>query len=232
MAKACIVIIEDEPQVREMVSEVLSSYGYEAHGAPDGYAGLRLLKQVEADCVLLDVGLPGGLNGMAVCRQIRDDADLGDAIGIIALTGQVGDHVEEEMFDAGADDYIRKPNFKPKLLIKRLEAVLRRIRPVTEEAIRLEHLTLDPDRRESLVGGNPLSLTPTEFHILYLLASNPDRAIPRRELLDRGGGAAVDRTVDVHVNSIRKKLGRYDWLVETVWGVGYRLGRPPEGWSA
>ncbi len=66
---------------------------------------------------------------------------------------------------------------------------------------------------------------------LYLLASHPDRAIPRRELLDRGGGAAVDRTVDVHVNSIRKKLARYDWLVETVWGVGYRLGRAPEGWT-
>ena len=231
MSKACIVIIEDEPQVREMVSEVLDSYGYEAHGAPDGYTGLRLLQQVEADLVLLDVGLPGGLNGMAVCRKIREDEKLGDTIGIIALTGQIGDHVEEEMFDAGADDYIRKPNFKPKLLVKRLEAVLRRIRPTAEEAIRTEHLVLDPDRRETLVGGNPVALTPTEFHILYLLAGNPDRAIPRRELLDRGGGAAVDRTVDVHVNSIRKKLGRYDWLVETVWGVGYRLGRPPEGWT-
>ena len=100
------------------------------------------------------------------------------------------------------------------------------MRPSGPDVVRTEHLVMHPGRREALVDGRPLNLTPTEFDILYKLASNPDRALSRRELLDRGDKDAesVDRTVDVHVLSIRRKLGELSGLVSTVWGVGYRLG--------
>ncbi len=228
MAEARIVIIEDEPQVRAMVSEVLDAAGFETIGAADGLAGLRLVRELRPDLVLLDIGLPGGLTGTSVCREIRADTEVGQ-VAIVALTGQVGDKYEEEMFDAGADDYVRKNSFRPNLLVSRIRAVLRRTHGRSEEAIESDHLRIHPARREVEVAGKSISLTPTEFDILYRIASNPDRALPRRDLLDRGAGAAaVDRTVDVHVLSIRRKLGRFQWLIATVWGVGYRLGSAPE----
>ena len=114
--------------------------------------------------------------------------------------------------------------------MERIRAVLRRTgSDDSVQSVRTDHLVIHPGRREAILEGRPLNLTPTEFDILFKLASNPDRAIPRRELLDRGGGEGEgdDRTVDVHVLSIRRKLGKYAWLVSTVWGVGYRLGTTP-----
>jgi two-component system alkaline phosphatase synthesis response regulator PhoP len=223
-----IAVIEDDDQVRDLLSVVLADAGMEARGARDGTTGLELVQTWAPDLVLLDHTLPeGSPTGLDLCRRIRADADTGN-LPVIVLTAQIDDQFEEQFFDAGADDYIRKSNFKANLLISRINAVLRRTRQSGSEVVQTEHLTIHPGRREVLVDGEPVNLTPTEFDIIHKLAMNPDRALTRRELLDRGGrdGEGVDRTVDVHVLSIRRKLGKYQWLVSTVWGVGYRLGTP------
>ncbi|MHC5011950.1 MAG: response regulator [Planctomycetota bacterium] len=225
-----IVVIEDEKQVRDLLLVVLGDAGFQAAGAENGHDGLAIVREQPTDLVLLDFQLPGGVSGLEVCRRLRGDAATAK-IPIIVLTGQVDDNVELSFLEAGADDYIRKNNFKAAVLIGRINAVLRRTRQTDTDVVQTEHLTIHPARREVLADGQVLNLTPTEFDILYKLATNTDRALSRRELLDRGGGEGegegVDRTVDVHVLSIRRKLGKYAWLVSTVWGVGYRLGTDP-----
>jgi two-component system phosphate regulon response regulator PhoB len=223
-----IAVIEDEEQVRNLLSVVLNDADMVPLGASDGVEGLELVRKELPDLVLLDYTLPDGPSGLDIARELRKGADTMN-IPIIVLTARLDDQLEEQFFEAGADDYIRKPNFKANLLIKRINAVLRRTRQASADVVQTEHLVIHPGRREVLVEGEPINLTPTEFDILYNLAQNKDRALTRRELLDRGGedGEGVDRTVDVHVLSIRRKLGKYAWLVSTVWGVGYRLGTAP-----
>jgi two-component system phosphate regulon response regulator PhoB len=164
-----------------------------------------------------------------VLRRLRADPATAH-LPIIVLTGQEEEQVEATLLDEGADDYIRKGFFRPRVLVERIKAVLRRAGSGgAAPAIRTEHLVVHPGRREALVDGKAVNLTPTEFDILLRLASQPDRALTRRELIDRGAddGEGDDRTVDVHVLSIRRKLGKYAWLVSTVWGTGYRLGSGP-----
>ena len=223
-----IAVIEDEQQVRDLLLVVLQDASMDPYGADNGTAGLALVKERQPDLVLLDYSLTGEMSGLDVCRKLRAQPETAN-LPVIVLTGKVSDTLEEEFFEAGADDYIRKPQFKANLLISRINAVLRRTRQAGTDVVRTEHLTIHPGRREVLVDGEPINLTPTEFDILFKLAQNQDRALSRRELLDRGGmdGEGVDRTVDVHVLSIRRKLGKYAWLVSTVWGVGYRLGTAP-----
>lgn len=227
MAEATICIIEDMDQVRAMVSDVLEHAGFEVYGAADGLSGVALVKRVEPDLVVLDIGLPGGVPGTSVCQQLRADPKTA-RVGIVALTGNVDDESERAMFAAGADDYIKKQNFKPDILVSRVRAVLRRLHPAPAEKMEVGPLAIDPARRIALLGGTALSLTPTEFDIVYRLVSNPDRALSRSELLDRGAPTSVDRTVNVHVMAIRRKLGSHAWLVKTVYGHGYRLGTGPE----
>jgi DNA-binding response OmpR family regulator len=224
-----ILVIEDEQAVRDMLVTVLRQSGFAAASAPDGMTGLRNVQAAPPDLVLLDVQMSPGPNGREVLRRLRGDPSTAH-LPIIVLTGQQDDQLEMTLLEEGADDYIRKTFFRPRILVERIRAVLRRAgNGSSAQAVRTEHLVIHPGRREALVDGKPVNLTPTEFDILYKLASNPDRAIPRRELIDRGGGEAEgdDRTVDVHVLSIRRKLGKHAWLVSTVWGVGYRLGTTP-----
>ncbi len=231
MAGERILVVEDEPGVLNMTLEVMrgAREAYQVEGAQDAAAGLESIRQNKPDLVLLDLNLGRRFDGLDVCKLIREDPETAN-IAVIILTGELMDAAETMLLDAGADDYIRKPQFTPQLLESRVRAVLRRTRstPATE----LDHgpLKLHPGRREASVDGRIVNLTPTEFDILFKLASNNDRALPRRELLDRGDGTstAVDRTVDVHVLSIRRKLGRFEWLVQTVFGVGYRLGSSAE----
>lgn len=223
-----IAVIEDDPKVRDLLCVLLTDARMEPRGAKDGHEGLHLVRTWEPDLVLLDYGLPQGPTGLDVCRDLRRTAATAN-LPVIVLTAVIDDQIEESFFEAGADDYIRKPNFKANLLLSRIHAVLRRTRPAAQDVVQTEHLVIHPGRREALVDGEPVNLTPTEFDILYRLATNRERALTRRELLDRGGadGEGVDRTVDVHVLSIRRKLGKHAWIVSTVWGVGYRLGTAP-----
>jgi len=226
--KPKIAVIEDDPQARELLLVLLRDAGMEPKGAEDGVGGLEMVRTWSPDLLLLDHTLPGPLKGLDVCREIRQAPETAN-LPVIVLTAEISDQFEERFFEAGADDYIRKSMFKANLLIKRIGAVLRRTRQVGSDVIETDHLTIHPGRREVLVEGESVNLTPTEFDILFKLAQNRDRALSRRELLDRGGadGEGVDRTVDVHVLSIRRKLGKRAWLISTVWGRGYRLGTAP-----
>ena len=224
-----IAVVDDEEKVRDLLSVVLADAGMDARAVADGAACLDLVNSWSPDLVLLDHKFPeGSPTGLDICRQIRRDPDSQN-LPVIVLTGDVDAELEERFFDAGADDYIRKSAFRAKLFVSRINAVLRRTRQTGAEIVQTEHLTIHPGRREALIDGEAVNLTPTEFDILHKLALNPDRALTRRELLDRGGkdGDGVDRTVDVHVLSIRRKLRKHAWLVSTVWGVGYRLGTSP-----
>ncbi|MDA1195116.1 MAG: response regulator transcription factor [Planctomycetota bacterium] len=230
MAKGRILVIEDEDLLRDMILEVLGTGGYDTAGASDAHEGLRLIRDLTPDMVILDLNLPVHMKGLDICRELRADPATSH-IAVLVLTGNKADEYEVVMFDAGADEYIRKQDFKPQLFLRRVAAVLRRASQTGNAALQAGPLTVYPARREVLVDGEPLAFTPTEFDILYKLAANPERAITRRELLDRGGEgdeAAVDRTVDVHILSIRRKLREHSWLVSTVWGVGYRLGQGPD----
>ncbi|MDA1196079.1 MAG: response regulator transcription factor [Planctomycetota bacterium] len=233
MAGLRIVVIEDDPGTRQMTIEVLMALEEtaEVFGAADVKMGLHAVRTHRPDLVLLDLNLGRRLDGLEVCREIRNDPDVG-ATPIIVFTSEPSAEVEPALLDAGADDYIRKPQFTPKLLASRVRAVLRRSAGAdTAHLLRHGPLVLDSQRCEAVLDGRPLMLTPTEFAILLKLATNKDRALRRYELLEREGDDAEssppDRTVDVHILGIRRKLGRHDWLIDTVFGVGYRLGAPP-----
>lgn len=233
MAGVRILVVEDEPGVRQMTLEVLLALDetYEAAGVGDVETAIKAVQRYRPDLVLLDLNLGQRFDGLDVCRAIRADRSTAH-IAVIVLTAERADDAEPMLLDAGADDYIRKPLFTPKLLASRVRAVLRRTRPGEAEAlVRHGPMLIDPARREVLVDGNAIALTPTEFDILFKLAQHKDRALRRQELLERGGeddeNGRVDRTVDVHVLSIRRKLGRHAWIVDTVFGIGYRLGAQP-----
>lgn len=223
-----IAVIEDAPEVRKLLREVLLHAGMQVRGAEDGLTGIRTVQEWMPDLILLDHELPGGPSGLDVCRHIRADSATAQ-IPIIVLTAERSGEVELSFLEAGADDYIRKSQFRSTVLVGRINAVLRRTHQAGPEVVQTEHLTMHPGRREALVDGRSLNLTPTEFDILHKLATNPERALSRHDLLDRGDkdSEGVDRTVDVHVLSIRRKLGSKAWLVSTVWGIGYRLGTSP-----
>jgi len=230
MAGERILIVEDEAGVLEMTLEVMrhSSEGYQVAGVRDAPAALEKIRSWKPDLVLLDLNLGRRFDGLDVCREIRADPAIAD-VGVVVLTGELMDTAEAMLLDAGADDYVRKPRFTPQLLDSRVRAVLRRTRKGSARALRHGPLILNGARREASLKGKRLPLTPTEFGILHTLAVNDDRVLERHELLDRGGEPGqLDRTVDVHILAIRRKLGRYHWLIETVFGVGYRLGKAPK----
>lgn len=234
MAGARILVIEDEPGTRQMTLDVLLALDetYEAAGVGDRETALQAVLRYRPDVVLLDLNLGRRFDGLDICREIRGNPAIANT-GIIVFTSEPASEAEPMLLDAGADDYIRKPQFNPQMLASRVRAVLRRIRTEGPDALmRYGPLSLDPDTRMATVEGDPVGLTPTEFEILSKLLQNKHRAMRREELLERDGpepkDGKVDRTVDVHVLSIRRKLGRHEWIVDTVFGVGYRLGVPPK----
>lgn len=233
MTGARILVVEDEPGTRQMTLDVLMALDetIEAAGVGDRDMALQAVLRYRPDLVLLDLNLGQRFDGLDICREIRKNPSTANT-GIIVFTAEPASEAEPMLLDAGADDYIRKPQFTPQLLASRVRAVLRRLSsPGAVALLRHGPLSLDPERREAMIEGEPIGLTPTEFAILSKLVTNKDRALRRNELLEREAPepeeGKVDRTVDVHVLSIRRKLGRHDWIVDTVFGVGYRLGVPP-----
>lgn len=223
-----IVVIEDEHDIREMVEYNLGREGFSVATAADGERGLELVQRQGADLVLLDLLLPG-LDGIEVCRALKMDAVTRQIpVIILSAKGEESDIVLG--LGVGADDYVTKP-FSPRELIARIRAVLRR--GITrresgggEQRVVHEGVTVDPTRHEVRVDGEVIPFTATELRLLHWLGSHPGRVFTREQLVNRviGDGAVViDRNIDVHVRSIRKKLGPYRDLVTTVRGVGYRF---------
>jgi two-component system phosphate regulon response regulator PhoB len=229
MKPVSIVLIEDEPDIREVVEHNLQREGFRVHAAAEGDAGLRLAREQRPDLVLLDLMLPG-LDGLEICRRLKEDAGT-RAIPVIMVSAKGEESDVVLGLGLGADDYVVKP-FSPKELVARVRAVLRRTRQPAPaagergERIARGGLVIDRGRHRVEVDGEPVEFTATELRLLHHLASHPGRVFTRDQLLDRVIGEramVISRNIDVHVRSVRKKLGPYrDW-VETIRGVGYRF---------
>jgi two-component system phosphate regulon response regulator PhoB len=224
MAKPTVLVIEDERSLLEILQFNLAKEGFEVLTASDGSEGLRRAQGAIPDVVVLDLMLPG-MDGLQICRQLRADPKTQN-IRILMLTAKSEEVDEIVGFNMGADDYVTKP-FKLKPLVHRIKALLRR--PVGEqsaETLSLDGIEIDRTHHTVKVEGQELSLTPTEFRILWMLMRRPGRPYSRNELLDSARGEdanALERTIDVHVRSLRQKLGPKAHGVETVRGVGYRF---------
>ena len=226
MGAARLVVVEDDPDLLEVLRETFVREGYEVLVADDGLRGLELIRRERPDLVCLDVMMPG-MDGIEVCRELRaDDAFRGLPILMLTAKGEESDVVLG--LGIGADDYVVKPA-RPKELVARVRSLLRRRERVAAgeagKVLRVGVLEVDEERFEVRIDGSALSLTPTEFHILQTMARRPGRVYRRAELLGQEGSSAYaeERTVDAHVRSIRQKLGECAELVETVRGRGYRV---------
>ena len=221
-----VLIVEDEPDIRELVVHHLKREGYQVSAASSGEEALRQVQAAPPDLVLLDLMMPA-MDGLEVCRRLRQDPATA-MLPIVMLTAK-GDEVDRVLgLEIGADDYIVKP-FSPKELLARVRAVLRRSRPAPGAApLRLGALVIDLGTHTVSVGGEPLALTPKEFDLLRALVEARGRVLSREFLLDRVWGYSraseiESRTVDVHVRRLRVKLGPEGRRILTVKSVGYRL---------
>ena len=226
MNNPLIVVVEDEQAIQDVIAYNLRREGYEVLLAGHGNEGLALIQSKRPALVILDLMLPG-IDGLSICQQLRADAKT-RSIPLMILSAK-----EEESdivigLSLGADDYLAKP-FSPREMLARVKALLRRAnnsRSVADDYIQVGPLAIDFLRFEAKLSGQPLKLTATEFKLLAELAGHPGRALTREHLLNRAVGDAVvvvDRNIDVHIRSVRKKLGDHAGMIETVRGLGYRF---------
>jgi two-component system phosphate regulon response regulator PhoB len=225
MAKPRILIIEDERALTKVLSYNLEREGYETIVAHDGQEGLRKAQTQPVDLILLDLMLPT-LSGLDVCRELRGGDTTRD-IPIMMLTAKAEETDQIVGFSLGADDYVTKP-FSVKVLLERIKALRRRVEVAPEAGDVVEHagVKIDRLRHRATVQGRDIDLTPTEFRLLECLLRQPGRAFSRSQLMDAAIGEraiVLERTIDVHVKSLRRKLGEAGDLLETVRGVGYRF---------
>jgi two-component system phosphate regulon response regulator PhoB len=225
-----ILIIEDERALTKVLTYNLEREGFATIVAHDGQEGLRKAQTLLPDLIILDLMLPV-LGGLDVCRELRAGERTRE-IPIIMLTAKAEETDQIVGFSMGADDYVTKP-FSVKVLLQRLRALLRRVEGTGDATDVIEHLgvRIDRLRHRVLVEGSEIELTPTEFRLLECMLRQPGRAFSRHQLMDAaiGEGAIVlERTIDVHIKTLRRKLGSPD-LIETVRGLGYRFREaPPE----
>jgi two-component system phosphate regulon response regulator PhoB len=229
VARTRILIIEDERDLTQVLTYNLQREGFEAVVAHDGQEGLRKAQTLLPDLIILDLMLPT-LSGVEVCRELRAGERTRE-IPIIILSAKAEETDQVVGFSLGCDDYVTKP-FSIKVLLQRIKALQRRIDSGTEPVDVIEHLDvrIDRVRHRAYAEGRELDLTPTEFRLLECMLRQPGRAFTRHQLMDAaiGEGAIVlERTIDVHVKTLRRKLGAAD-LIETVRGVGYRFREQPE----
>ncbi len=225
-----ILIVDDDPKIVRLLRASLEQAGYRVFVAYDGETALHTLRRERPDLVVLDLMLPDR-DGWDVTRVMRADAALADT-PIIMLTARVEHHDRIVGLELGADDYVTKP-FHPGELMARIRAVLRRAQhgPAASNVIRAGELLIEVDAHRVEVRGQTVHLTPTEFGLLQALAEHNGHALTRSEMIEKGLGYSyegIERTVDSHVRNLRRKLddaGAPADLIETVFGVGYRLAR-------
>jgi two-component system alkaline phosphatase synthesis response regulator PhoP len=226
MARESILVVEDDEDILELVRYNLMKEGYGAACVASGEEALKTARSKLPDLLLLDLLLPG-LDGLEVCRTLKQDPKTSH-ISIVMLTAKGEEADVITGLELGADDYVTKP-FSPKVLIARIKTVLRRRRngAADENAtIKIHDLVIHPGRREVLVKGKPVRMTYTEFGVLHFLARRPGWVFTRYQIVDavRGEDASVtDRSVDVQIVGLRKKLGPCGRYIETVRSVGYRF---------
>lgn len=221
-----ILIVDDEKKMVKILKTALDNEGYVTVEAYDGEAALERWRQERPDLVVLDVLMPR-MDGFEFCRRVRETSDT----PIIILSAKTEELDKLEGLGLGADDYMTKP-FSPRELVARIRALLRRFetrRDTAEQRIAIGPLVIDIEKHLVEIDGLEVSITPTEFGLLLVLAAHPERVFSRRELIESAQGEFFDgyeRTVDAHIGNMRKKLASNagDWsFIETVYGVGYRF---------
>ncbi len=227
MSQKTIVMIEDDEDIIEVVSHILKAQQYHVSTFTNGEDGLRAAISSAPDLILLDVMLPGK-SGLEICTELKGNSRTA-SVPIVMLTAKQSEDDIVKGLEAGADDYIVKP-FRQKELLARLQSVLRRnvkTNPATATAtLKVQGIVLDPQKRVVAIDGEKVDLTFSEFGILQCLLANPGWVYTRSQIVSaiRGDGYFVtDRTVDVQVVGLRRKLGKYETCIETVRGVGYRF---------
>jgi len=226
MPKEIILVVEDEEDILELIRYNLSREGYGILGVTTGEEGLRIAGQKKPDLIILDLMLPG-IDGLDVCRQLKEDPHSKEIpIVMVTAKGEESDIVTG--LELGAEDYITKP-FSPKVLIARIRSILRRrTRQIADEnaTISTHGIFIHPGRHEVLVNGEPVPLTSTEFKVLHFLARRPGWVFTRYQIVDGVHGdnyPVTDRSVDVQITGLRKKLGNAGKFIKTVRGVGYKF---------
>jgi DNA-binding response OmpR family regulator len=226
MSEATIVVVEDDQHIADLVELYLRQEGFRVVQAPNGERGIEAVRNQRPAMVILDVGLPGGIDGLEVCRRLRTTTD----VPILMLTARDGEIDRVLGLELGADDYVTKP-FAPRELVARVKAILRRTAGPSRtegapDVLLVGDVEVDVKRREARRDGTVIPLATKEFDLLRYLAANEGLALSRQQILDAVWGPdwyGDERTIDVHVGQLRKKLGP-GLPLATVWGVGYRLG--------
>jgi DNA-binding response OmpR family regulator len=220
-----ILVVEDDPRISDVLEYALKADGYEVQTAQRGREAIELVRSFSPSLIVLDVGLPD-IDGFEVCRILRTFSD----VPVVFLTSR-SDEIDRVVgLEIGGDDYVVKP-FSPRELLARIKAIRRRNdRPASvpvedrSEELRYGPITIDPEKFRIQCQGREVVLTAQEFKLLELLIKNPGRVFTRAQVLNRAwgdGGLVTDRTIDVHVKSLRKKFGKFEFI-ETVRGIGYR----------
>lgn len=219
-----ILLVDDEPDILEIVGYNLSSEGYDIITAENGLEAVKKAKKEKPHLIILDVMMPE-MDGIEACEQIRRLPGMDETI-IAFLTARGEDYSQVAGFDAGADDYITKP-IKPKVLVSKVKALLRRVKDSSEkqdEVIKINGLVINRDEYKIILNGKEIVLPRKEFELLSLLASKPGKVFKREDILDKVWGNEVvvgGRTIDVHIRKLREKIG--DKSFKTVKGVGYKF---------
>ena len=218
-----ILVVDDDPDIVEILKYNLLSKGYNVRSAPNGLQALAIAKEFIPDLIILDIMIPK-MDGVETCRQIRAIPELADKL-VIFLTARLEEYSEIAAFEMGADDYITKP-IKPRALISRINALLRRNSKKNLENFKIttRNLEINPSSYTVKINGKKISLPKKEFEILFFLAQNPDQVFNRDALLENIWGSDIyvlARTIDVHVRKIREKIG--NGFITTVKGVGYKF---------
>lgn len=229
MSKSKILIIEDDRSLAEVLTYNLKHAGYDVLHATDGQDGLAQAQLKSPQIIILDLMLPV-MDGLEVCRRLRSDPATRDAL-ILMLTAKADESDELVGFSLGADDYVTKP-YSVKVLMERIKALERRRQKLSTEeqhVVSLAGVTVDRRRHQVSVGDRALTLTRSEFRLLDTMIRQPGRAFTRMELINAALGddtIVLERTIDVHIRALRRKMGSAAELVETVRGVGYRFSEP------
>ena len=218
-----ILLVDDEPDVIEIIRYNLDQEGYKLYTASNGKEALEKAKKKLPHLIIMDVMMPK-IDGIEACEQLRNDIRFNDTI-IMFLTARGEDYSYVAAFDAGADDYVTKP-IKPKVIVSKVKALLRRLKKEeqTQEKIQIGKLIIDREQYEVTHMDKSFSMPRKEFELLYLLASKPDKVIKREKIMEIVWGSEVvvgDRTIDVHIRKLREKVG--DKYFKTVKGVGYKF---------
>ena len=218
-----ILLVDDEPDILEIVGYNLSNEGYQVITAENGLEGVKKAKKERPHLIILDVMMPE-MDGIEACEIIRKNPDLKDIL-ITFLTARGEDYSQVAGFDAGADDYITKP-IKPKVLVSKVKALLRRFKEqdVENENVKIGNLVINREEYKIILEGTEIVLPRKEFELLSLLASKPGKVFKREEILDKVWGNEVivgGRTIDVHIRKLREKIGNDSF--KTIKGVGYKF---------